>query len=369
MILDWTPHTLYPPNYAGASTQETAEFAAKVLIAPVFTASSVFNPKQTCITLRWSSGTFKKEAVLHVAAKDAPAIVAALETVTGKPVQEYAQERAALQETLKKWVENAPIVSLDRESWIGGARLRPGQYSIVLFHQERASAEVYIVPAHSSSVGEIKATFPAQIAEKISAPSAGTVIYEETGGLSIIRGIYAGDKQIQPLPALPLIPPMNVRVHRGAISLRVRRYDRADSWVEHVSFEGEPALRFPVSHRSFFGACGGYCDGFLYLTPHRLVYVPKDASNPGHFAFDLRREEVKDVSRGTVRGFSRIYHFSPLYSGPDDADTGLGIEPRGVPDFWDFFLLSYHHFDEVEREFQILAGGLAGQSSPPGPTP
>lgn len=79
LIPDWSPHAPYRENYTGTSEQEEIKFAAEVLVWPTFTVGSFFSSKSMCFTIRWTEGNSKKEAVLVVAAKDAPAIQAALE--------------------------------------------------------------------------------------------------------------------------------------------------------------------------------------------------------------------------------------------------------------------------------------------------
>lgn len=101
LIPHWSPHAAYRENYTGTSAQEEIKFAAEVLVWPIFTVGSFFSSKSMCFTIRWTEGNSKKEAVLVVAAKDAPAIQAALERSTGGKVQDLVLQRTKSKDELK----------------------------------------------------------------------------------------------------------------------------------------------------------------------------------------------------------------------------------------------------------------------------
>jgi len=355
MILDLSPRTIYPKNETAESEYgiiEGSEMIGGFLVFPELMVASAFLPRYNYLTVRWQEGEKKKEAVLAIVAKDAAEFVGEIESVTGKPITNAIAERKKLKADLKEWSRNAPTIEVEREAWLGGARLKRGTYRIVVLNvdEEQAFAELYLLAKGGRTEKDIFATAGVtfESIRKDTGEGVG-VRYADLGGVLTVDEIVEESRVFRPLPETPLIPLGQITVNQGTPSIRVPWQGRWDYAIDYVEFNGEPAFRFPVGARCLV-TCTIHL-GHLYVTKNRLAWM---ADRPGGRDFNIERNEVEELRRERLQVGAEKYSYVALSMEPGGEDPSLEVLPSGATDFWDMFQLACDHFEELQREVEVL---------------
>jgi len=155
-----------------------------------------------------------------------------------------------------------------------------------------------------------------------------------------------------------------VVVHNGELALEFpsARHPGASWFVEYRTYAQEPAFRAAVHH---FHAP---CDGYLYVTPTRLVYLPVFSPEQKD-SFDAPANQVRNVrerfSGIEFRAGDRVQKFAFL---TDHGSIAAPREQDARPALGDFFKLAVIDFASAQSKLaaMALAHGNAAEQSPAG---
>ena len=144
-------------------------------------------------------------------------------------------------------------------------------------------------------------------------------------------------------------------LHDGRPALRFGISRGAITFVYHVDFNGEPALRFSVLH-----AHRGDCAGYLYITSTRIAYDPVFSANYRQDGFNSPRAQLRET--GIARqGYIKIYlpqrkfNFYALYDRGSKRYPAMG---KAVRPLTTLVKLAFSNFDGAVREFERETAGL-----------
>lgn len=142
--------------------------------------------------------------------------------------------------------------------------------------------------------------------------------------------------------------------HANAPALKFRHQvrQRYSSWfVDYVQYDGEPAFRLRVHHYH------KWCNGYLFITPTRVVYVPQFTPSVNDGAALGRQDITGSTPRyaGYVISIQdRTYTFAFL----SDPDTAFASgEAEGRTDLLSFVGLALSDFAAAQRKFLISITG------------
>ena len=150
-------------------------------------------------------------------------------------------------------------------------------------------------------------------------------------------------------------------LHDGRPALRYETSHRAMSYVYHMDFNGEPALRFSVLH-----AHRGDCAGYLYVTPTRIAYDPVFSSNYRQDGFNSPRAQLREASvarQGHIKIYlpQRKFNFYALYDRGSKRYPAMG---KAVRPLTALVTLAFSNFDGAVRQFERETAGLQAPSAP-----
>ena len=160
--------------------------------------------------------------------------------------------------------------------------------------------------------------------------------------------------------ARPLAAQQGV-LHDGRPALRFGISRGAITFVYHVDFNGEPALRFSVLH-----AHRGDCAGYLYITSTRIAYDPVFSANYRQDGFNSPRAQLRET--GIARqGYIKIYlpqrkfNFYALYDRGSKRYPAMG---KAIRPLTTLIKLAFSNFDGAVRQFESETAGLQAPSAP-----
>ena len=162
------------------------------------------------------------------------------------------------------------------------------------------------------------------------------------------------------LVAWPLAAQQGV-LHDGRPAVRYTISRGATTFVSHVDFEGEPALRFSVLH-----AHRGDCAGYLYITRARIAYDPVFSPNYRQDGFNSPRAQLREASIAR-QGYIKIYlpqrkfNFYALYDRGSKRYPAMG---KAVRPLTTLLKLAFSNFDGAVQEFERDTAGLQAPSAP-----
>ena len=174
-------------------------------------------------------------------------------------------------------------------------------------------------------------------------------------GVETINAIQLpGKKLVFVSAALPAMVAKSVRSFYGG----------GDKWatVIQTDFEGEPALRFHVIHRTF-SFPNPLCEEYIYVTRTRVVSViGPDSPQSKCGTFSVDRNEIKAFAKDakwtnrflkvTVQG--KNYTFQPIFeeANGNGRIAMLGREAAASRDYALFFVQAVTDFDSVMAKGQ-----------------
>jgi hypothetical protein len=150
-------------------------------------------------------------------------------------------------------------------------------------------------------------------------------------------------------------------LHEGRPALRYATSKGATTYVYHIDFNGESALRFSVLH-----AHRGDCAGYLYVTRTRIAYDPVFSPNYAQDGFNSPRGQLKEASvarQGYIKLYQpqRKFNFSALYDRGSRRYPGVG---KAVRPLMALVRQAFSDFDGAVRAFQRETAGLQAPSAP-----
>ncbi len=150
-------------------------------------------------------------------------------------------------------------------------------------------------------------------------------------------------------------------LHDGRPAVRYAISRGATTFVYHVDFNGEPALRFSVLH-----AHRGDCAGYLYVTSTRIAYDPVFSSNYRQDGFNSPRAQLRSASvarQGYIKVYlpQRKYNFYVLFDRGSKRYPAMG---KAVRPLTAQVTLAFSNFDGAVREFERQTAGLQAPVAP-----
>ena len=144
-------------------------------------------------------------------------------------------------------------------------------------------------------------------------------------------------------------------LHEGRPALRYATSKGATTYVYHIDFNGESALRFSVLH-----VHRGDCAGYLYVTRTRIAYDPVFSPNYAQDGFNSPRGQLKEASvarQGYIKLYQpqRKFNFYALFDRGSKRYPGAG---KAVRPIMALVQRAFSDFDGAVRDFQRETAGL-----------
>jgi len=150
-------------------------------------------------------------------------------------------------------------------------------------------------------------------------------------------------------------------LHEGRPALRYATSKGATTYVYHIDFNGESALRFSVLH-----VHRGDCAGYLYVTRTRIAYDPVFSPNYAQDGFNSPRGQLKEASvarQGYIKLYQpqRKFNFYALFDRGSKRYLGAG---KSVRPLMALVGRAFSDFDGAVRDFQRETAGLQAPAVP-----
>lgn len=145
-----------------------------------------------------------------------------------------------------------------------------------------------------------------------------------------------------------------------ALKFKHQIRQRYSSWfVDYVQYDGEPAFRIRVHHYH------KWCNGYLFLTPTRVAYVPQFTPSVNDSVAIARQDIVGTTPRYAGYEIS-IQNTTYAFAFLSDPDTAFAAgESDGRTDLLKFVSLALSDFAAAQRSFLTsIAGGDPGSTTP-----
>jgi len=136
--------TAAPMGIAGA-------FILAVALPTALVGEGVLAPIKTTdhfVSMYWLEDGTVKRAEFRASARDTKSLLAELNRVTGREVEDLQQLSQKRLKVIAKQFDASPIVENDRQVNVGWRKLAPGAYRLVVVTREKNLAEVYFFPAN-----------------------------------------------------------------------------------------------------------------------------------------------------------------------------------------------------------------------------
>jgi hypothetical protein len=189
---------------------------AVLLIAPIWLAGEgILAPIRTTdhfVSMYWFEDGFVKTAEFRASAGDARSLVAELNRVTGKEVEDLQQLSQKTLKLIADQFEASPLVETDRQVNIGWRSLAPGAYRIVAVRRETNLAEVYFFPAKfqggSFKAADVAAHAVVELERRktplLESKTTPSVSYREQNGIVMLDQIETKELILRFTPPIPL---------------------------------------------------------------------------------------------------------------------------------------------------------------------
>lgn len=185
-----------------------------LFIAPIFLAGEgILAPIKTTdhfMSMYWLEDGVPKSAEFRASAGDAKSLLAELNKVTGREVEDL---QGSSQERLKLIAERfdaSPTLETDRQVNVGWRTLAPGAYRLVVVPREKNLAEVYFFPAKfqggSFNANDVAAQAVVELGHRktsLESKAAASVSYGEQNGIVTFSQIET-DEMILRFTPIPL---------------------------------------------------------------------------------------------------------------------------------------------------------------------
>lgn len=116
-------------------------------LVPVYWAGEgILSPIKTTdhfVSMYWLEDGIVKRAEFRASARDTKSLLAELNRVTGREVEDLQQLSEKRLKIIAKQFDASPIVETDREVKVGWRSLTPGRYRLVVVPREKSLAEIY----------------------------------------------------------------------------------------------------------------------------------------------------------------------------------------------------------------------------------
>jgi hypothetical protein len=136
--------TAAPMGIAGA-------FILAVAVPTALVGEAVLAPIKITdhfVSMYWLEDGTVKRAEFRASARDTKSLLAELNRVTGREVEDRQQLSQKRLKVIAKQFDASPIIENDRQVNVGWRKLAPGAYRLVVVTREKNLAEVYFFPAN-----------------------------------------------------------------------------------------------------------------------------------------------------------------------------------------------------------------------------
>jgi hypothetical protein len=331
------------------------------LIVPAALIAHAFKSEHRFVQLVWDEGDGQKQVWFQVDQENHTAFLEALELATGRRVVDLAKLRADLLQDLEREKNNKLDIQLDRPVWLNGAKLDSGRYQLIVLERPNDEHALYFFRGKKVKPRQVAAVTPVEILPSTLASSSDKVVYGvDENRPAMITEVQFPHRTLLLPTRFQLLGPQRLDFEEDQPIVWFGRGSNFISEALYIDYDGEPAVRFYVSHDHAWLSCLGH----LYVMRDRVAYVPLSELPPPDLkhAFDVPREQLRRIKRQSVairlalphRNYDFIPSLFHLPRSPNLRELEVPEEERYEvrSESLDFLFLTLDHFAAVQEEFE-----------------